>query len=441
MPIPTPPVYYVSATGDFANAGTIDAPWSIGRAADSAPPGSTIYLRGGTYPAFVIRASGTVTAPIRFTAYPGEQPIVDGVGTAQYTVWFDRVAYVELDGLTIQGGYGPAQSGGGVLVQSANHVVLRGNSVRDNRAFGVRVLNSTDVLVDDNDIYGNAIGIQVNLLGEGVTVRGNRIHDNNLMAVNTADKPGDDAGGEAMAIVRTTGRVLVERNQLWGNRAVSYDYGYDGGAFSVYAASNWTIRDNVTWDNRNIFESGTDAARTPCDGGLFVRNVNYAATTVDRTVGMVLRCASNTLVANNTFVGMQYFVFDISHMTGTFGGSIEGLRVLNNVTAITTGKIYGLESALPPSVVIDYNVVSKTGSGQWATIQGSSVMSLAAFATATGREVHGLGASPLFVSTAANDFRLDVGSPAIDLGLVLPGITDFFEGAGPDRGYAESGGT
>jgi hypothetical protein len=97
--------------------------------------------------------------------------------------------------------------------------------------------------------------------------------------------------------------VLVYEHRIWGNRELSYDYGYDGGAFSVYAASNWTFRDNVTWDNRNVLETGTDAARTPCDGGSFVRNLNYGATTVDRTVGMVLRCASNTLVANNTFAG------------------------------------------------------------------------------------------------------------------------------------------
>ena len=46
---------------------------------------------------------------------------------------------------------------------------------------------------------------------------------------------------------------------------------------------------------------------TPCDGNTFTRNLNYGATTEDRTVGMVLRCASNMLVANNTFAGIQYF--------------------------------------------------------------------------------------------------------------------------------------
>ena len=46
------------------------------------------------------------------------------------------------------------------------------------------------------------------------------------------------------------GHVTVSGNRIWGNRAVSSDWGYDGAAFSIYAASNWTISDNVTWNNR-----------------------------------------------------------------------------------------------------------------------------------------------------------------------------------------------
>ena len=111
-------------------------------------------------------------------------------------------------------------------------------------------------------------------------VRDNDVHDNDLMMVNTPDVRGDDVGGEAISLVKSTGHVLVTNNRIWGNRAQSYDYGYDGGAFSVYAASNWTITGNTTWDNRNIMETGTDANKTPCDNNVFTRNLNYGATTV-----------------------------------------------------------------------------------------------------------------------------------------------------------------
>ena len=117
----------------------------------------------------------------------------------------------------------------------------------------------------------------------------------------------------------------------------------------------------MTWDNRNVLETGTDSATTPCDSNTFTRNLNYGATTADQTVGMVLRCASNTLVANNTFHGMQYFVFAISHNQGGWGGSVDGLRIVNNVISVATGKVYGIDTALPASVVIDHNVVHQVG--------------------------------------------------------------------------------
>ena len=66
-------------------------------------------------------------------------------------------------------------------------------------------------------------------------------------------------------------------------------------------------------------------ARTPCNNNSFTRNINYGATTEDRTIGMVLRCASNTLIANNTFHDTQYCVFDISHFR-RLGRFNEGLQ-------------------------------------------------------------------------------------------------------------------
>jgi hypothetical protein len=291
-------------------------------------------------------------------------------------------------------------------------------------------------------VYGNAIGVQIVGHGEAIEVRGNDLHDNNQMAINTSDKMGDDVGGEGLAIVNSIGHVVVEQNRVWGNRAVSYDYGYDGSAFSVYASSNWTIRSNTTWDNRNILETGTDPIKkTPCDNGMFVRNLNYGATTVDRTVGLVLRCASNTLVANNTFYGTQFFVFDISNLTGTYGGSIDGLRVVNNVVSVATGKIYGIESALPATVVLDYNDLYNSGPGYFSTILGVGYRNLGSFAAALRQEQHGMGVNPLLVSPGAGEYGLRADSPAVDSGVVLAGVTDGFSGSAPDLGYIERAGS
>jgi parallel beta-helix repeat protein len=385
-----------------------------------------------------MRRSGSAGAPITFAAYPGEKPVIDGHGATVFTVRLSGVHNVTLRGLTVTGGFAERQNGGGVLIENSSYVQVRDSLLRDNKAFGVRSYGSTYVVIDNNEITGNAVGVNVTGAGEGTVVSNNRIHDQHQMMVNSADVANDDVGAEGVSLVRSTGHVVVRDNLVWGNRSPSYDYGYDGGAFSVYAASNWTITGNTTWDNRNVLETGTDSAMTPCDGNTFTRNLNYGATTEDRTVGMVLRCASNMLVANNTFAGIQYFVFALSHNKGGWGGSIEGLRVVNNVISISTGKVYGFETEMPASVQIDNNLVQVTAGASVASVIGrGSTNSLSTLRSWTGYEQHGMQADPLFVSAPANDYRLRSDSPAVDSASELPGITDGYVGAGPDVGYLE----
>ncbi len=85
--------YFVATDGNDTNAGTIDAPFaSIQRAQESADPGDTVFIRGGTYTvlpnaiayerriwAHVIRLdkSGTEGNRINYWAYENETPVFD----------------------------------------------------------------------------------------------------------------------------------------------------------------------------------------------------------------------------------------------------------------------------------------------------------------------------------------------------------------------------
>lgn len=57
--------------------------------------------------------------------------------------------------------------------------------------------------------------------------------------------------------------------------------------------------------------------------------------------------------------------------------------------------------------------------------------------TGTGWLKHGISAPPLFLDSAAGDFRLSSASPCIDKGVRLPGINDHFSGLAPDMGAVE----
>ena len=58
--------------------------------------------------------------------------------------------------------------------------------------------------------------------------------NNTGMVVNDA-APGTDWGAVGISFLRTTGPLVARGNTIHGNRAPSMDYGYDGGAFEIYA--------------------------------------------------------------------------------------------------------------------------------------------------------------------------------------------------------------
>ena len=69
--------------------------------------------------------------------------------------------------------------------------------------------------------------------------------------------------------------------------------------------------------------------------------------------------------------------------------------------------------------------------------KGVNYASLSALRTGTGFETNGRAGDPIFLAPADGDYGVQAGSPAIDAGLLLPGINDLYTGAGPDMGAGE----
>lgn len=82
--------FYVAVDGKAENEGTADSPWDLASAWEgqhAIPPGSTIFLRGGTYrhpdrrwesPGFGISLAGAPGQPIHIRPIPGERVTIDG---------------------------------------------------------------------------------------------------------------------------------------------------------------------------------------------------------------------------------------------------------------------------------------------------------------------------------------------------------------------------
>jgi parallel beta-helix repeat protein len=443
-PTPTPTglrTFYVATTGSDTNSGSLSSPWrTIQRAADQALPGDVIYIRAGTYAGFSMNGrSGTPSAPITFTRYPGDsRPIIDGKGAVTYVINLQNLHDVRVSWLQVTGAQAPGQTGAGIQVYASSKVVISDNVLHDNSAYGVRIYNSTYTIAERNDIYGNGTGVDVRNQGEGVQILYNDVHNQDRMLTNTAGG-NDDTGALGIGFVRTTGATLAKGNRIWGNRAVSYDYGHDGGALEVYGASNVTMTENVMWDNEGVFESGTDSG-TACANNVFTRNIAYDNNANQLNPGLYLRCASNMLIAHNTFQNLDYWVYAIDRASTTYSGAIDGIRIINNAVSMNGGKIYSFGANVPLSTyTIDYNL-DYAPNGTVAYVSGvGTATTTAQFTALTGKQAHGVNAAPGFVNGAAYDFRLTSSSSAKDKATVLSGVTGSYVGVAPDMGRYEYG--
>jgi parallel beta-helix repeat protein len=413
---------WVAVTGSDSASGSSTQPWrTIQHAVDSTPVGGVITVHAGTYAHFAVRRSGLVVQ-----GAAGETVVVAG-GT--YVVLVHGVTSATVRHLTIE--KAPDQWGSGVRVEASSNVLVESNVLRYNHSFGIKVKDATGTRISGNKIFGNDTGIELSGAVGGTSIAGNQIHGNNHMVTSSR-------GGNAIVITKTTGAVTISGNSIWGNRAHHLtDSGYDGGAFEVYAASDLHISGNVMWDNNNIMETGTDGT-APCSRISFTRNVAYGPGTVaNETQGLILRCAASSLFANNTFDGIDTFAFYVS-ASGSFAGSISGLRIENNI--VVRGRSYSLGPSLPTSIVIDYNLAYPGGStaeyaDHLAFVEGrGNTDSLAEFRAWTGHDIHGRQANPRFVDRATHDYRLGTGSPAINTGVSL-GLV--FVGPAPDMGRFE----
>jgi parallel beta-helix repeat protein len=413
---------FVAPAGRNAWPGTAARPWkTLQYAADHAVPGMTIVARAGRYAPFVLRRSGAPGAPV----------VVRGVGAvvvgrrALAGATLLGVHDVVLRGFVLTGLRGAFTYAARVV--GGARVTVAGNRVAANAGFGVYVDGTTGFAVTGNVVSGNGTGIEVSNRTSGV-VATNVIANNTKMITNTP-RCCDDRGANGVVLYRTTGPVRVTGNRIHGNRARSFDFGWDGGAFEIFEASGVTIDHNVVWDNENVLETGSAPGGPPCAGNAFFRNVAFGAVTRGRAMGLILRCASGMLVANNTLAGIQGFAFDVGG-GGPYAGSIAGLRIVNNVAMTRAAHPYSLETG--GAYAIDHNVVWSAPAAAVAWVAGhGNAPNMKVFRAWTHHELHGLFTRPLFTAPAQHVYTLRPNSPARHRGVPIPGVT---VGPAPDAG-------
>ena len=245
---------------------------------------------------------------------------------------------------------------------------------------------------------GNLVSIQ----GTGNKVINNLIHEadysaadipaiyllgsNHLISHNTVY----NAGRHLIFMPTQNSRIqynnLYNAGKLTRDCGILYEFAWDG--------QGTVIHHNYIHDNLAKNYSGTGIYLDNGSKGYIVHhNVVWGNYT-----GIRLNTPSNfNLIYNNT----TYSNGNVGYWGSNFQTDMYGDRIFNNIftTAFT----------LPGTHIEGNNITS--------------------------------GTNPLFVDTASYNFRLQAASPAINKGVVIPGITDGYIGSAPDIGAYEYGGT
>ncbi len=431
-PPPSGPQFYVSTTGDDAAPGTIDAPWrTIQKALESATPGSTVNIRGGTYSELLVaRVSGTEGNPITFQPYgfAGSRSCGGHTGNAcpGEPVVLDYSAFGTLTSPT------PA-----LLVSGRAYLVFQG-----------LVLQNYTV---DGPMH---VGIQIDGWSHDISFRWLRVES--FRNVHAAGMDGTTMLAVARAGWGSTGadNVTFLDCQFYNSKTnmaevLSWDLGSGGGAaernhvrdcdgIAIHAyrgAHDFVFRDNlVEWAGVNRDGSlpypgnGDTGIGLYNDGGhdaLIERNVGrssgYALESLAEDAnsgGGAQPPVYNVVVRDNVFVGNHYGMTIGTWYSATDGSTVHDHSVYNNT--IYGGNVgFYVRPFDPATVRIRNNVVAANGTA-FANPLGWNVGTAFDYnlywGGGTGPDVHAVNADPMFADAAAGDFSLLPGSPARDAG-------------------------
>jgi parallel beta-helix repeat protein len=334
--------------------------------------GDTLFIGNGTYSETIKpTVSGTASAPIQITAWPGRSPLV--VGGTYFGASLAGRSYVTLAGLTFAGTVadGIYVSGGDHLTITGNEVSGAGRPAKSHTAPGISIRGATSSVVSGNySHHNNGTGILLNSGATDITVDGNTASFN---------AEGFQRNANGINVISPGNTVL--RNVTHDNEDSGIQF-YTGG-------NNNLATLNVTYNNG---DHGIDDLNVT--GGRLIGNTVFR----NCTTGINVEGSSgNYQVVNNIAVDNGVYP------------AYKGISC-----ARRAGNI-GIWDSAPASTTVDHNLVWLTTPGKMYAFK-TTYTSLAAMQAATQQEANGIQADPRFANAAGWNLRLLTGSPAIDRG-------------------------
>jgi hypothetical protein len=380
--------YYVDCTsGADTNSGTSPtSAWqSLGKA-NSAPlvPGaSLLFKRGCTWTGtLTVSHSGTPSQPIIVGAYgsgalPTLQSNVGGTSIVSLSG-----SYITVDSLMARAIAPTVEAG----CQNNPKGWIEGFT------FTSGAQNDT---VQNSEATGAWAGVDVQNGAAHNQIVHDQLVDNTMMWPLT---PGgnDDAG--SFGITLHGDYTVVAHNTISGSHACSYDYGTDGSAVEVYGGQNNVIQDNVAVDDDAFTELGNS------------------------------RSANNTYAYNLYTSSLSDAIFVNTRGAGESFGPVYGTKVYNNTVYLTGSQSQGFvcfAGCNSQVLTMRNNIVDAAWKAGYADAPFDEDNDLFhGGATQFTMGPHSRVGDPLFVSPSTNNFHLQAGSLALNMGVSLGYTTD-----------------
>jgi len=350
----------------------VDGGSDVSRALAAATAGSTIVLRGGSYPA-LIAPSGTRAAPVTIAAAEGQTVTMPSINVP------NGAGNLRFDGVNLTGeGSGPAFNIG----DGAHDIQLVNSKVFDTGDAIIVRPGVSNVLFENNDISSRAPGATNGgialAFASTSTLPGSppgQENDPPISNVTIRNNTFHDIGSDAIRPSNFV-NLVVEGNDFSGVK----ENGDHCDVFQVtFGGRDLIFRDNYIHDNQGqgLFIKDGQVTNAQVENNVFVHNSLEITVQFYDTIN--LRLFNNTVWDNEANVQLR-----------------EGIRnvlVRNNLFQDLT---VDSTSEAAAQVTQDYNV---TAGGNWGA-----------------RGPHDIKGSPRFVNAAAYDYRLAASSPGIDAG-------------------------
>ncbi len=401
--------YYVdpSSTSSVAN-GTLASPWKtiaqVNAGATALNPGDMVlFKRGQTYSGRLnIPSSGTAASPITYGNYgTGNLPEFDNTITDIIRIYNKQ--YVVIDGIKIVD----------------NSISTTDHTTQAKISYAIVLDNSPNCTIKNCDISLVGVGISATAGSNNTTITGNYMHNMRMVRnTPTSVNPDDDYGANPMVIGSSNNTISYNRfEDCW---AISYDYGYDGGAVELFGS---TINNNKiiynTAINCNGFTEIGSSSNGICNDNVIAYNkiINCGVVGTLQNSGSFNISINNLQYYNNVMVETVLQYEKAAFMFWMAGTGTPGMVVVkNNIFWLSTGVNLAQTKFNSGQMVHSNNIYRMTSGSLNITLNNTELLSstINPFANSSGYP-------------SGWDFTPAAGSAAINFGTNV-GFTQDFAG-------------